>query len=59
MDESPGDRAEGCGGLMRPEGVVLEQGEYVINHVCEACGAKRRVKAASADDISGYLRSLL
>jgi len=59
VDESPGDRAEGCGGLMRPASVSLAKGEYIIDHVCQACGAKRQVKAAPADDISGFLANIL
>jgi len=59
VDESPGDRAEHCLGLMRPESVILEKGEYIISHVCEACGAKRRVKSSPSDDISGYLAGML
>lgn len=59
VDINPGDRAEGCLGLMRPESVIFEHDEYFINHVCELCGAKRRVKAASSDDISGFLTHML
>ena len=44
---------------MRPESVILEKGEYIISHVCEACGAKRRVKSSPSDDISGYLAGML
>lgn len=44
---------------MRPERVDLEKGEYIISHICESCRAKKRVKAAPPDDISGYLRSVL
>ncbi len=59
VDKHPGDRAEECGGLMRPEQVELIQGEYVITHKCERCGAIRRVKAAKDDEIAAFLTGMI
>lgn len=43
VDVVPGDRAEGCGGLLRPVRVGLDgRGGWAIDYRCEACGAARR-----------------
>jgi len=47
VDEVPGDRASGCGGLMQP--VALEQvgpDRAVIRHRCLRCGVEGRNRAA-------------
>lgn len=59
VDVNPGDRAEACGGLMKPEEVVMKGGEDVITHQCVACGLIRRVRADKNDDISGFLTNML
>ncbi len=47
VDEVPGDRAAGCGGVMRPVGLESAGADRaVIVHRCERCGAVRRVGAA-------------
>lgn len=47
LDENPGDRAAGCGGLMRPVCVETDPRKgYILVHRCEKCGAIRRCKAA-------------
>jgi hypothetical protein len=50
VDIEPGDRAEKCGGMMEPVGVEGSSPEYRIVHVCQTCGAVRRVDAARDDD---------
>ena len=50
VDVDPGDRAEDCGGVMRPVSVEVVRGAYVIVHGCERCGAVRRCKAGPRDD---------
>jgi hypothetical protein len=52
VDENPGDRASGCGGVLEPVG-VLHSGKkgWVIVHRCAACGATRRNKAALGDPV--------
>ena len=50
VDIMPGDRKNGCRGVMKPTRTVYERGEYSIEYVCEACGERKRVKAAADDD---------
>ena len=50
VDVDPGDRAEECGGVMRPVSVEVVRGAYVIVHRCERCGVVRRCKASARDD---------
>lgn len=52
VDVNPGDRAEECGGLMKPEKVEMEKGEFVIVHKCEKCGKVKRCRTSRDDDIS-------
>jgi hypothetical protein len=49
VDVAPGDRAADCGGLMRPVGVLFEDGEHVVVQRCESCGHQRRNRAARND----------
>lgn len=59
VDIYPGDRAEECGGLMRPQSLELEGGEYVLTHKCEQCGGQKRNKVSKNDDISSFLTTML
>ncbi len=45
VDEVPGDRASGCGGLLLPVTATLEAGVWMIQYRCRACGAQRRNRA--------------
>ncbi len=48
VDINPGDRANPCGGIMRPIGVELDPKKgYVIVHRCEKCGEIKRNRAAN------------
>ena len=51
VDNLPGDRANPCGGLMAPVG-VLPHGKKgaVIVHRCEKCGVRGNNRAANDDD---------
>ena len=50
VDVNPGDRAQECGGVMRPVGAELTGNKgWVILHRCERCGAERRNRAALDD----------
>jgi hypothetical protein len=52
VDDVPGDRAAGCGGLMEP--VAVEQDGrrgWMIVHRCTRCGMVRRNKAALTDPV--------
>lgn len=50
VDVFPGDRAESCGGLMRPVGLKIEGGDEVIVHKCEKCGDVRLCRVSIDDD---------
>jgi hypothetical protein len=50
VDVNPGDRAQECGGVMRPVGAELTGNKgWVILHRCERCGVERRNRAALDD----------
>lgn len=50
VDETPGDRASNCGGIMEPIGVwVRSDGEWAIIHCCKHCG-KLSSNRIAADD---------
>lgn len=49
VDVMPGDRAEACGGLMRPVRIEGATPGYTIIHKCERCGAERRVRTVEGD----------
>ena len=51
VDINPGDRAENCGGSMKPIQVELDHGEYVIVHKCDKCGYKKRNKTSPKDNM--------
>ena len=50
VDKNPGDRAERCGGLMKPLSVVYNRDYHTITHKCLKCGTTKRVKAAPSDN---------
>ena len=41
VDVSPGDRASGCGGMMRPVSVHRGKGRWKLTHECVECGFSR------------------
>ena len=50
VDIDPGDRAEACGGMMKPVGLEGTSPSYRIVHVCTKCGKTRIVNASNTDD---------
>ncbi len=47
VDVMPGDRANACGGAMRPIGAVPDTRRgFILIHRCEVCGAVVRNRAA-------------
>lgn len=47
IDVNPGDRANGCGGILRPIRAIPDPRKgYIIVHRCQRCGAVVRNKAA-------------
>ncbi|MDR3263043.1 MAG: RNHCP domain-containing protein [Clostridiales bacterium] len=55
-DVNPGDRANDCGGIMRPVSAILNNKGYVIIFKCEKCGAVKRNKAAADDDLDMLIK---
>jgi rubrerythrin len=52
VDIMPGDRANECGGLMKPIGVEISPKKgYVIIHKCLKCGHISKNKAANEADV--------
>ncbi len=50
VDVDPGDRAEVCGGMMKPVGVEGSSPSYRIVHACTVCEALRHVNASPSDN---------
>jgi len=51
VDVNPGDRANSCGGLMRPVGLDPHGKKgVVIMHECIVCGERKPNRAAEDDD---------
>ena len=52
LDENPGDRAADCGGIMDAVKVDPDAKRgFIIYHKCRGCGAVKRNKAASDDNM--------
>lgn len=52
VDVLPGDRANECGGVLEPVGVLVDARKgYVIVHRCRSCGELKRNRAASEDPV--------
>jgi len=50
VDVNPGDRAEGCRGMMKPIGALKKGDEYTIVFQCQKCGLERQNKMAPDDN---------
>lgn len=55
VDIYPGDRAEDCGGMMRPMCLLKDGDDFVILHKCQKCGIERKNRTAKDDDLSVIL----
>ncbi len=53
VDETPGDRASPCKGVMEPIGIEVRggarEGEWAIIHRCKSCGELRTNRVAGDD----------
>lgn len=58
VDVVPGDRAAGCGGLLRPVGVERKDGTWDLVYRCERCGAARRNRVLDDVDVPDRLDAL-
>ena len=51
LDDLPGDRESGCGGLMEPVGISPRpDGEWMVVHRCRRCDTLHRTRIAGDDD---------
>ncbi|MBU1126864.1 RNHCP domain-containing protein [Patescibacteria group bacterium] len=50
VDINPGDRKETCKGLMKPIGINLKEGEYILIHRCLKCGKEMKNKISKKDN---------
>lgn len=55
VDVHPGDRAEACGGMMKPVALEGSSPDYSIVHVCERCSIRRKNRTAADDDTAALL----
>ena len=57
VDDEPGDRASGCGGVMVPASVRYHTKKgYQILHRCVICGREQwNISAAGEDDLAGWM----
>jgi len=56
IDINPGDRANPCGGLLRPIGIKTDGKKgYVIEYECTKCHKKHNNKAAEDDDFEAII----
>ena len=51
VDINPGDRANTCGGLLKPVDIEKFKDSYKIIYHCEKCGQSHKNIIASDDDI--------
>jgi hypothetical protein len=54
VDITPGDRAEDCAGLMKPENISKVGDDLVITHLCLRCGHRKNNKTDPQDMLSSY-----
>ena len=51
LDNTPGDRSAGCGGIMDPICIwVRKGGDWAVIHRCQKCGALSSNRIAADDD---------
>ena len=55
VDIHPGDRAETCGGMMRPVALEGSSPAYDIVHECLSCGVRKRIQVHENDAMSAVL----
>lgn len=58
VDKDPGDRAEPCGGLMKPHRAEVSAGEISIIHKCISCKKEKRNKRGHHDNELAILKAM-
>ena len=56
VDVFPGDRAENCGGLMKPISALENGGEWSIIQQCQKCGKQQKNKISKDDDFEEVVK---
>lgn len=56
VDIQPGDRKSNCRGLMKPIGIEIKNGQYIIHYQCQKCGYQFQVKARKNDNFEKILK---
>ena len=56
VDNTPGDRAATCGGMMRPIAAEKSGDGFIITHRCEKCGKTIRQHTTDADNMDEIIR---
>lgn len=56
VDKNPGDRAEECGGLMKPVGVEGTVAGYSLLYKCEVCSFQNKNKVSPKDNFDEVLK---
>lgn len=51
VDTNPGDRKNECHGILKPIASLYSRDSYTIQHECQVCGEKVKVKASADDNI--------
>jgi len=57
VDIYPGDRANECGGMMKPVKLVSEKGEFILTNKCDKCGGEKRNKTSPDDNLDAVLKT--
>ncbi|HQZ15189.1 MAG TPA: RNHCP domain-containing protein [Acidimicrobiia bacterium] len=57
VDVNPGDRANECGGTLKPLNIAPNKSGYKIFYGCQKCGTSIANKASENDDISNFIDS--
>jgi len=55
VDIFPGDRAETCGGLLEPLGVLKKGEDYILTHRCIRCKAEKTITARPDDNFEALI----
>jgi len=58
VDINPGDRANSCGGLMKPIDAYFEAQEWFLIQKCQKCGEEKKIKVAKGDNF-GIIEGVL
>jgi len=55
VDVNPGDRANVCGGMMKPVQIESSEGKFIIIHECGVCFMRKRNKVSLVDNFDAVI----